>query len=517
MASASELQEEGSRRHFISIIRSMLSRLATPDDLVDACVKSLASAHDSESHFLQTISEVLADVEDDDTFHSRDHDEKAVIIVRQMRIIAILSIVLESISGQMVSHPILEGFFQHLSPAITSKNAVVREHGVICLSKFCLLSPKDKLLDEFMPLLMTIAGSVEERVEVRVQSLLALSDLALIHENLLATDEGSSQSFKGMLLEMLAHSMPGIVVTAAEISAKLLLAGRLTDPNLIAWLLTIYFDTSLLDKSEGSAEVKSVGCPARLQQIISVFFPTYAMSSLDANDALMASVKPLLSIVKDKLEASSAKTLSQWPIAKIIEYICYTVDLADKKENQESQGKFETAEEMLVNRSSIIDGDTQEDVEKSAARDDDNSNVEASSTLLASIAIAEFLSKEGDTSPTFYVRALAKILSNVCFDVEAEDTSLLVQLKAHVAEAEYAVNEDGPTAKNLRKMMDALVDIDDIRSDDDDVSSEEEDESEGEAESTKENSLRLSIGSIKSCKSHADSIKHNRTSLGNVN
>jgi len=33
MANTSELQEEGSRRHFISIMRSMLSRLATPDDL----------------------------------------------------------------------------------------------------------------------------------------------------------------------------------------------------------------------------------------------------------------------------------------------------------------------------------------------------------------------------------------------------------------------------------------------------------------------------------------------------
>lgn len=192
-----------------------------------------------------------------------------------------------------------------------------------------------------------------------------------------------------------------------------------------------------------------------------------------------------------------------------------TVDLADKKENQDCQGKCESAEGLLVNHSSIIDGETQEEViEKSVSRDDDDiSNVEASSTLLASIAIAEFLSKEGDSSPTFYVRALAKILSNVCIDVEAEDASLLVQLKAHVAEAEYAVNEDGPTAKNLRKIMDALVGIEDIRSDDEDVSSsEEEEEEESEGEVEKENSLRS-----KSSKSHAESVKHNRTSLGNVN
>ena len=71
-------------------MRCILARLATPDDLVDAYVKAMASAHDKESQFLQTISEILVDVEDDDTFHSKEHDEKAIVIVRQMRIIAIL-------------------------------------------------------------------------------------------------------------------------------------------------------------------------------------------------------------------------------------------------------------------------------------------------------------------------------------------------------------------------------------------------------------------------------------------
>jgi hypothetical protein len=48
-----------------------------------------------------------------------------------------------------------------------------------------------------------------------------------------------------MILEMLEHSKPGIVIIAAEIAAKLLLAGRLNDPTLIAWLVLVYFDSSL--------------------------------------------------------------------------------------------------------------------------------------------------------------------------------------------------------------------------------------------------------------------------------
>jgi hypothetical protein len=283
MAKASELQEEGSRRHFNSIMRSMLSRLETPDDLVDACVKAMAAAHDTEAQFVQTISEVLVDVEDDDTFGSPGGNEKAKAIVRQMRVIAILSIVLENISSHMVGHPILDGFFEHLSPAITSKNAVVREHGVICLSKFCLLSEQEKVMDQFRPLLMTIARSADERAAVRAQATMALCDLALIHDDMLnpteegAESESTSTSFKDLLIEMLGHSKPLIVAIAAEISAKLLLAGRFHDPILIGWLVAVFFDSNLIESDESDAEngPEGIGSPVRLQQLLSIFFPAY--------------------------------------------------------------------------------------------------------------------------------------------------------------------------------------------------------------------------------------------------
>ena len=542
MAKSSDM-EEGSRRHFISIMRRILSRLATPDDLVEACVKSMASAHDKEAQFLQTISEILVDVEDDDTFHSKEHDEKAIIIVRQMRIIAILSIVLESISGQMTSHPILDGFFQHLSPAITSKNAIVREHGVICLSKFCLLSGEEKVMEEFKPLLMTITGSVEERVEVRAQAALALCDLSLIHDKMLggvssSDSENESSSFKSMLLEMLGHSKPGIVIIAAEITAKLLLAGRLSDPNLIAWLLLIYFDTSLtadFDENDVDAAeaVKEVGSPIRLQQLLSIFFPTYSMASLDANDDMMESVGPLLTIVNDKLsglkQAEIKEMLAQqFPIAKMVEYICYTVDLADKKKNEETSSKTAASEEKKVDQeeatsvngeqSSLAATPETEDVTEEPKTENDQEGegeeiiVEASSTLLASTSIAEFLSEECDSSPTFYIRALAKILGSACIDVDTEDKSLLRRLKSFVGEAEYAT-EDGPAVKSIKKLADLLVDVEDHVSEDEEseedeeenVEEEEEVEDEGKAEkdvdvSIEKENPRMSVGSIKSTK-----------------
>mmetsp|Transcript_17817 Transcript_17817/g.38497 ORF Transcript_17817/g.38497 Transcript_17817/m.38497 type:complete len:1137 (-) Transcript_17817:266-3676(-) len=567
MAKSSELQEEGSRRHFLSIMRRVLARLATPDDLVEACVKAMAAAHDKESQFLQTISEILVDVEDDDTFHrNEEQDEKAIVIVRQMRIIAILSIVLESISGQMTSHPILDGFFLHLGPSLVSKNAIVREHGVICLSKFCLLSGEDKVMEEFKPLLLTIAGSVEERVEVRAQAALALCDLALIHEKILVNGHGAEEeddpSFKDMLLEMMGHAKPGIVIIAAEITAKLLLAGRLHDPNLIAWLLVIYFDTSLTAAFEedndidldGADVVKEVGSPVRLQQLLSIFFPTYSMSSLDANDDMMASVGPLLSIVNDKLsgmkkEAAKEAMTQKWPIAKMVEYVCYTVDLADKKKTEETctNNVANKDEVSTVNGEQEVANKSEEDEDVEKAKDEVNKNVEeeiveASSTLLASIDIAEFLSEECDSAPTLYNRALAKILASACIDVNAEDKALLRRLKSNVGEAEYA-NDDGPTVKSIKKLANVLVDVEDHdgASDEESVLSEESvqnadvDEEEEHAceeqskspieknDSLEKENPRLSVGSIKSTKQNslADGgdrrSSHHRASLADVN
>jgi hypothetical protein len=101
--------------------------------------------------------------------------------------------------------------------------------------------------------LLTIAGSVDERVEVRAQAALALCDLALIHKRVIlvpgdpAEGRAGMSSFKDMLLEMLGHAKPGIVIIAAEVAAKLFLAGRLSEPTLIAWLVLLYFDSSLAD------------------------------------------------------------------------------------------------------------------------------------------------------------------------------------------------------------------------------------------------------------------------------
>lgn len=232
-----------------------------------------------------------------------------------------------------------------------------------------------------------------------------------------------------------------------------------------------------------------------------------------------------------------------FPVAKMIEYICYNVDLADKKKSDEAKndllGTKNTGEEATVNNDcgeqTMKNTKMCVPVEKSKTAShvevDEEVVIEASSILLASIDIAEFLSEECDSAPTFFIRSLAKILASARIDVNAEDKELLRRLKSCVGEAEYA-NDDGPTVKSIKKLADLLVDVDDEDASSDDetapfeeveetesrsyvsVESEVKGESSGGIE--KENS-RLSVGSSKTANQRRTSSSSLRVRLADVN
>jgi HD superfamily phosphohydrolase len=181
--------------------------------------------------------------------------------------------------------------------------------------------------------------------------------------------------------------------------------------------------------------------------------------------------------------------------------------------------------------------------------------------LLAAIDIAKFLAEEGASAPTYYNRALAKMLGSASIDVDAEDTALLSRLKSQVAEAEYST-DDGPTVNQIKKLLTLLADVADAEEDERSISSEDtsdereeeeqeeldeesvadatdkEDDSLGDESFTtatfertneKENvrqsmgsmkSPRLSMGSMKSVKeleTEIEEIPSKRVSLGAVN
>ena len=115
--------------------------------------------------------------------------------------------------------------------------------------------------------------------------------------------------------------------------------------------------------------------------------------------------------------------------------IAADIYVADKKTKEKSAD--ETDQAALEDGSQVKKGADGNLPTESSAKDDETM-VEASSTLLASIDIAAFIAEKGASAPTYYNRALAEILGSASIDVVAEDTTLLSRLKSHAAKAEYS-------------------------------------------------------------------------------
>lgn len=474
---SADLQEEGSRRHFVSLMCEMLSSMGTPDDLLEGCIMALYAAHDMETRFLQTVSEIVSSVGDNEAISDEDAEGCTDIVAQQIRVVSILSLALEVVSAQITitgNTAVLDGLSSHIVPAITSPSVAAREAGVGCLGRFALLAGQDRASNEFIPLLLQVFGNVEERMEVRAQAAMALCDLTLVYGDEVVQEDQEKEeekvSFTSRLSEMILKANPAMVAVTVEIVAKLLLAGRSSDPTLLAHLIVVFFDKNLADAAtadeddedgdqEASAEVGSL---VRMQQILSLFFPAYAMSSRKGRETLTSCVQPLLSILETKMAVkggskrgrSNGRTLP-WPIAKMVEFICSTVDAGfDSQEEQQKAAKSLT-----------VDAVNDEDSNETSARSAEEVTAkveEPSSTLLASIAITEFLAEQSATLTDTYVRTLCKILSGAYIDVETDDPKCLSRLKSNMDHVAMIITDD-TSISSLEKLIGVL---DEFESDD---------------------------------------------------
>jgi condensin complex subunit 3 len=122
LAKIAGLHEEGSRRHFSSVMKGILSSRETPDDLVEGCVESLRAAHEYENEFLETISQIVSDISG-----AEDDSPNEVESLRTLRILSILTIVLETSSSKISSHPLLQDFVEIIVSSVANSNSLVRE------------------------------------------------------------------------------------------------------------------------------------------------------------------------------------------------------------------------------------------------------------------------------------------------------------------------------------------------------------------------------------------------------
>lgn len=237
MARHADWSDESGRRQLLELLHGMLCSSNTPDELVEPCIRALASAHKSESEYVERINEIISILGDYDA--EDENMDAAEAAFRQLRIVSIVGVVLEY-TTRSLSDDFIAQFSDQILPAIISQEEMIREAGVCALGKYSLLGQNAAL--EYRPLLLGIAANKKEGKEIRAQALLAMSDLAMLWDGMtdevdcmdLMTEEMMRVSLPSLLLDILDNESPGLVVVAGEICSKLIMMGRVQDTEILA-------------------------------------------------------------------------------------------------------------------------------------------------------------------------------------------------------------------------------------------------------------------------------------------
>lgn len=466
LAKVADLQEEGSRRHFSTVMEGMLSCRETPDDIVEGCVESIKAAKENEHEFLETIFNIISTLSGAERGDSNEDE-----CLRQLRILSILSIVLEICSSGISSHDRLKAFIDIVVSAVTNSNPLVREAGVSCFGKLGLFTEESTLLAEFKPILLKVAINEKEKLEIRSQAMLALSDWSLLFSEVLqpCDIEGATVSFLQIVREMMQHENPSVIAIAAEIICKLLFSGRVCESTLIAQLLVIFFDSSHEDIESDNNDIKEVGSFARLQQLLCLFFPAYCIKSEHGQDAMLGSIKCALDLAQAKKKSEKKK--AALPLVKMIDYVCSVVDVGREVSVSNNANTPSTDKAMV----------------------DEKSMKKSNTALLASIQVAEFLINDGSLTVT-QTRSLCKFLGRQEIDVETGEHSHLRKLKDHMEELGMMLT-DNTCLRSLTNINEYLVDV----KDEDDASVENEDEADAgthSGDTTLEDSIMESLAAV---------------------
>ncbi|WFD18733.1 chromosome condensation complex Condensin, subunit G [Malassezia caprae] len=293
--------DELGRRNMFMIVRDMLSNAWLPAELVARCLDVLLRLASGQRDFLQIVVELVQalDAELDEeldegdmsvrqtlSWHRRvDKDaspaQAADLAALDARRLLIVRAMLERMTGTLQDETTLEGLIQELIvPTVQSKDAALREQGLVCLGLCSLLDKKTALIT--FPLLLNQIQRASGTIQARCVE--SLFDLTVVHGmDALCTQSASvaarnefdgdeekglqyaRQQLLGFLLSLLENEEPEIQAIASEGLAKLLLTGVLSEEDVLKSLILTYMSPDTATNQP-------------LRQCLSYFLPLFCSS-----------------------------------------------------------------------------------------------------------------------------------------------------------------------------------------------------------------------------------------------
>lgn len=300
IALASDYGDEIGRRKMFGLVRDMISDVELPEDLVPTCLDVLLKLSNGQRDFMRMIVEIVQVLggEDEDETLGYDDDEaedtmsidgtplarkkprksiknkespspsRDALTIEHRRLI-IVRAMLERVVGALQENTAFHGLIpQLIAPAVRSKDAPVRELGLVCLGLCCLLD-RNLALNSF-PLFIDQIQRADGQIKLRAVQ--AVFDLLINHtipylcSRNPAGEEMARRQIISYLLSLLEDDDPAIQSAACEGMAKLMLTGMVEDDEALKSLVLIYMSPETMENQE-------------LRQCLSYFLPVYCGSS----------------------------------------------------------------------------------------------------------------------------------------------------------------------------------------------------------------------------------------------
>ena len=228
-------------------------------------------------------------------------------------------------------------------------------------------------------------------------------------------------------------------IITAEICIKLMIANKLHNADILAELLMMHFDTNYFSDSslcdeEWMADVKEVGSPTRLLQMLSIFFPAYALTNDVARTTLITCLKSVFTTAYLRIKDKKTKP-SILQAKKVVGYVC-----------------------SLVNTGIANKGNTLSEKEDEAGNHEGNNMMLSAATM-----IAETMVENHENFSKTFNRGLCVALGTVIGALEDSevDVKLLESFKDITDNLEY-ISDDEKVLDELEEIQKVLDTIEGI-------------------------------------------------------
>ncbi|KZT66150.1 hypothetical protein DAEQUDRAFT_730656 [Daedalea quercina L-15889] len=292
--------DEIGRRKMFQLVRDMISHGVLPETLVARCLDVLRVLSPNERDLIRVVVEVVHELRDpsepeEDAPQANDAEsefgrtpttvrtvrpqglglpkpesemtpeERARADTIDLRCLSLCIGMLERVNGTFEENSTLEGILGELIiPAVKRKELPLRQKGLVSLGLCCLIARR-MALNSFQLFL----GQVQAAPEVLKTSVLHIVfDILMVHEgDFLGPGSLHGERIVTFLLHLLETEESDKVQALLCMGiAKLMLAGMITDEEVLRSLVLMYISPETADNQE-------------LRQCLAYFFPVYCYSS----------------------------------------------------------------------------------------------------------------------------------------------------------------------------------------------------------------------------------------------